>query len=75
MRLSVRMVAFFIIQQVGGVLVFLYLSSLPLQRYDFFLTPPNDFNFFKKIFLISKIILNHFVISTFFITFALELKQ
>ena len=72
MRLSVRMVAFFVMLQVGGVLVFLYPSSLPLQRYGFFLTPPNELNLFKKIFLISKIILNHFVISTFFITFALD---
>ena len=72
MRLSVRMVAFFVMLQVGGVLVLLYPSSLPLQRYSFFLTPPNDFNLFKKIILISKIILNHFVISTFFITFALD---
>ena len=72
MRLSVRMVAFFVMLQVGGVLVFLYPSSLPLQRYSFFLTPPNELNLFKKIFLISKIILNHFVISTFFITFALD---
>lgn len=36
MRLSVRMVAFFVIQQVGGVLVVLYPSRFPTAKVQLF---------------------------------------